>query len=235
MVFADNLFRCDAVIFDLDGTLIDSADVYLRILNVAFERLNLPLFSKKDILDLLIEGDFDWNRILPAGLKERKEEIIGKSMEIIREVYPQMFREEVTLIPGAADILKEISMVGMKIGLVTSTDSKYLDPKLHPLKTLGIEDLLQVIITTDKVPHKKPAADPLIECGKRLGVDMQKIVYVGDSRVDIKAGKAAGTMTIGVLSGVDNYESLKAEDPDAILDSVVGLRDVLPALKQSKP
>lgn len=233
MPFADNQFRCAAVIFDLDGTLIDSADVYLRILNVAFERLNLPLFSKEDISDLLIEGDFDWNRILPSDLKERKEEITSKSMVIIRKIYPQMFREDVTLIPGAADILREISMGGMKMGLVTSTQAKYLEPKLHSLKMSGTANLLRVIITTDQVPNKKPAADPLIECGKRLGVDMEKILYVGDSRVDIKAGKAAGTKTIGVLTGVDDYDSLIAENPDAILDSVVGLRDILPGLGHS--
>jgi HAD superfamily hydrolase (TIGR01549 family) len=233
VLFTHNPFTCDAVIFDLDGTLIDSTDVYIRILNVAFERLDLPPVSRESVLDVLIEGDFDWNRILPADLKERKEEIIEKSMAVIRVIYPQMFRHEVQLIPGAADILKALSKGGIKIGLVTSTQAKYLDPKLYPLKLSGIESLLQVIITTDDVPHKKPAADPLIECGKRLCVDMEKIVYVGDSRVDIRAGNAAGTMTIGVLTGVDEYEALKAENPDAILDSVFGLRDILPALKHS--
>jgi HAD superfamily hydrolase (TIGR01509 family) len=234
MSFTNRQFICDAVIFDLDGTLIDSTDVYLKILNVAFKRLHLPLFSREDVLDLLIEGNFDWNRLLSIDLQDRKEEIIQKSMEIMREIYPQMFREEVKLIPGAADILRQISMGGMKIGLVTSTDAKSLAPKLYPLEASGIVDLLQAIITTDQVTNKKPAAEPLIECGKRLHVDMEKIVYVGDSRVDIRAGKAAGTMTIGVLTGVDDYESLKAEEPDTILDSVVGLRDILPGLGESK-
>ncbi len=233
MPFTNTPFICDAVIFDLDGTLIDSTDVYLRILNAAFERLGLPLFSKEDILDLLIEGDFDWNKILPADLKGRKEEIIQKAMEIIREIYPQMFREEVKLIPGAADILREISMGDMKIGLVTSTDAKNLAPKLYPLQASGVEKLLQVIITTDETPNRKPSADPLIECGKRLCVEMERTVYVGDSRVDIRAGKAAGTMTVGVLTGVDGYEALSAEAPDAILDSVVALREILPALRQA--
>jgi HAD superfamily hydrolase (TIGR01509 family) len=233
MPFANNPFKCDAVIFDLDGTLIDSTDVYLRILNVAFERLSLPLFSKEDILDLLIEGDFDWNKILPADLKWRQEEIIQKAMEIIKEIYPQMFREEVKLIPGAADILREISVRDMKIGLVTSTDAKNLAPKLHPLQASGVENLLRVIITTDKTANKKPSPDPLIECGKRLCVEMERIVSVGDSRVDIRAGKAAGTMTVGVLTGVDDYEALRAEAPDAILDSVATLREILPALKQA--
>jgi HAD superfamily hydrolase (TIGR01549 family) len=233
VLFSADPFTCDAVIFDLDGTLIDSTDVYIRILNVAFERLDLPPVSRESILNVLIEGDFDWNKILPADLKERKDRIIEKSMEVIRVVYPQMFRDEVKLIPGAADVLKGLCKGGIKLGLVTSTQAKYLYPKLHPLKVSGIESLLQVIITTDDVLHKKPAPDPLIECGKRLCVDMEKIVYVGDSRVDIMAGNAAGTMTIGVLTGVDEYEGLRAENPTAILDSVSELRDILPALKHA--
>ncbi len=224
---------CDAVVFDLDGTLIDSTDVYIRILNIAFEQLDLPPVSRESVLDVLIEGDFDWNRILPIDLNERKEEIIKKSMEVIRVIYPQMFRQEVQLIPGAARILRGLSMGGIKMGLVTSTQARYLDPKLYALKASGIADFLQVIITTDDVPNKKPAADPLIECGKRLGVDMEKVVYVGDSRVDIRAGNAAGAMTIGVLTGVDDYHALRAENPHAIVGSVMGLRDILPVLKQS--
>lgn len=225
---ADNLFACDAVVFDLDGTLIDSTDTYVEILNVAFERLELPLFSKEDILDLLIEGVFDWDRILPPDLRGRKGEIVDRSMKIIREIYPRKFREEVKLFPGAARLLREIWVGGLKLALVTSTEGKNLAPKLQPLKASGIRDLLQVIVTADQVSRRKPAPDPLIECARRLSVEPSRMVYVGDSRMDIRAGRAAGTKTVAVLTGVDDYASLRAERPDAIFESVVGLRRVLP-------
>lgn len=61
----------------------------------------------------------------------------------------------------------------------------------------------------------------MIDCGKRLGVAMDKSVYMGDSRTDIRAGKAAGMKTIGVQTGMDDYESLKKENPDRIIDGVV--------------
>jgi HAD superfamily hydrolase (TIGR01662 family) len=218
----------DAVIFDLDGTIIDSADIYFRIIDIVFERLGLAPVSRDDVLDAVKTGDFDWDRVLPSEIKGRKDELMAEARGIIQGMAPQMFRESAKLIPGAADVLKEISARGIKVGLVTSTSMKHLGDKLYPLRESGIEDLFEVVITTDDVKKKKPAADPLIECGKRLGVTGEKSVYVGDSRTDIRAGKAAGMRTIGVLTGMNDYESLKAEDPDMIIESVVGLRDLMP-------
>jgi phosphoglycolate phosphatase-like HAD superfamily hydrolase len=67
----------------------------------------------------------------------------------------------------------------------------------------------------------------LLECARRLGENPEKCAYVGDATVDIVAGKAAGMRTIAVLTGVDDYEAIKAEDPDMILESVSQLTDWL--------
>jgi phosphoglycolate phosphatase-like HAD superfamily hydrolase len=98
--------------------------------------------------------------------------------------------------------------------------------KRQILKNAGIQQLIEVVITADDVQHKKPAGEPLIECSKRLGIAPDKSVYVGDSRIDIKAGKAAGMKTIGVLTGFDNHEALGREAPDAIIQSVTELPGV---------
>lgn len=220
-------FKVDAVIFDLDGTLIDSTHIYFRIVEVVFQRLGLPSISRGAVLAAVQDGSFVWERVLPNEVMDRKDELIIGARAIIEEIYPEMFRQEVKLIPGAGEILEEISTGGMKIGLVTSTPMRHLGEKLCPLKRSGLEDLLEVIITSDDVPKRKPAADPLIECGKRLGTTAEKSVYVGDSCIDIRAGKAAGMKTIGVLTGMDTYETLKRENPNAIIDSVVGLRETI--------
>jgi len=217
----------DAVVFDLDGTLIDSLDVHCKILNSAFVELGLPAVSKEDILKAIRDGEFDWDGVLPEHMKAPKEDVIRNAREIINEIYPQIFRKEAKMIAGVDEILKEIARHGMKIGLVTSTPQILMEDKLHPLKGSGVEDLFDAIITTDDVPNKKPAADPLIECGKRLDVDMAKMVYVGDTRTDIKAGHAAGMKTVGVLTGNDDYEALTGENPDVVIGSVVELRHVI--------
>jgi HAD superfamily hydrolase (TIGR01509 family) len=115
----------------------------------------------------------------------------------------------------------------MKLGLVTTTPRQDLIHKLYPLRRAGVDDLFEVTITTDDVKEKKPAAEPLIECGRRLGISMNRSVYIGDACIDIRAGKAAGMKTIGVLTGLDDYDSLMEEGPDAIIDSVRELWSVI--------
>ena len=105
---------------------------------------------------------------------------------------------------------------------------QFLEDKLHPLKRAGIEDLFEVIITTDDIQNRKPAAEPLIECGKRLGVNRDKIVYVGDTRIDMRAGHAAGMKTVGVLTGNDPYHDLITENPEAVIQNVGELGNVIP-------
>ena len=218
----------DAVIFDLDGTLIDSLDVYCKILNSAFERVGLPVASRKNILRAIRDGGFIWDFVLPEQMKSQKEVLIRKVRRIIDEIYPRMFRKEIKMIEGADEILKRIAARGMKIGLVTSTPRTLLEDKLYPLQQAGVEDVFEGIITTDDTQNKKPAADPLIECSKRLGVTRDKIAYIGDTRIDMQAGRAAGMKTVGVLTGNDTYQELISENPEAVIQSVCELGNVIP-------
>jgi HAD superfamily hydrolase (TIGR01509 family) len=217
----------DAVIFDLDGTLIDSIEIYFKIVDIVFERLKLPPVSREAILAAVKDGDFDWECVLPDDVKDRKDEIISDAVEIISEIYPRMFGKDLKLIQGADRVLKTISCDGLKIGLVTSTPQQGMVHKMQPLKKAGVDKLFEAIITTDDVKNKKPAAEPLVECVRRLQVDANRSVYVGDTRVDIKAGKSAGMKTIGVLTGFDDLKSLKKEKPDAIINSVMDLTDAI--------
>ncbi|MEE9536158.1 MAG: HAD family hydrolase [Desulfobacterales bacterium] len=227
MSLDQNKLLVDAVIFDMDGTLIDSIDIYFEIVEIALKRLELPQVSRTRILDAAETGDFNWDLVLPDEVKNKKDEIIAAAWEIINEVAPQMFEENLKLIRGADNILKNISSSIPKIGLVTSTQRQYLKIKMRPLKSAGVEKLFDVIITSDDVPNRKPDPDPLIECAKRLDVNPNKCVYVGDTRTDMQAGKAAGMRTVGVLTGFDDYDALNKEIPDAIIDSIGDLIDVI--------
>jgi len=217
----------DAVMFDLDGTLIDSIGIYYKIVDVVFEKLELPPVTREKISMATENGDFEWECVLPPHMLGRKEELRARAMEMIYEIYPAMFGKNLKLIPGAATMLRKIASGGMKIGIVTSTPKEGMIYKLQALEKAGVHTLPEVIITADDVKNKKPAAEPLAECGRRLGISNDRSVYVGDMSLDIKAGKAAGMKTIGVLTGFGNYESLKKENPDFIFDSVDGLRDAI--------
>jgi phosphoglycolate phosphatase len=217
----------DAVIFDLDGTLIDSTPIYYELIDVTFARLGIPPVSKIVLLEAMKDGEFEWDLVLPDGMKSRKEEVIKNARTIIDDIAPSMFSKQVKLIPGTAEVLKKISAAGMRLALATSTVRDYLAVKLAPLKAAGIENLLEVIITADDVQNKKPHAEPLVKCSKRLGLDAVQCAYVGDTRVDIRAGNAAGMQTVGVLTGFDGYDALKKEKPKVIINSIADLQGAL--------
>jgi len=217
---ANRKFEVNAVMFDLDGTLIDSAPIYYEIIDIVFEKLGIPPVPVEILREAMDDGEFDWDFVLPARMKNRKHELIVQARGIIDDIAPAMFRRQIKLIPGAANICKKISAGRMKIGLVTSTPRDYISVKLAPLREAGIEHLLQVIVTADDVVNKKPHAEPLLKGSQKLGVAVEHCVYVGDTRVDIRAGNAAGMKTVGVLTGFDDYEALKKENPDVIIDSV---------------
>jgi len=219
--------KIEAAIFDLDGTLIDSVPAYLNILGIILKRLNLPPVSKEALSALMGGGRDAWEMLIPEELKHKRDEIRNEIIEIAKEAGRKIFPQEIKLIPGVSEIFNQLSSRQIKLGLVTSTHARALDVKLIPLQREGIDVLFDVVITFEDTPKAKPAPDPLIECARRLEVTREKSVYVGDSYVDIRAGKAAGMITIGVLTGMDDYETLKEEKPDVIVKSVFDLSDIL--------
>jgi phosphoglycolate phosphatase len=219
--------KVKAIIFDLDGTLIDSIEIYFAIVDKALERLNLPPVSRASILAAAESENFNWDLVLPQESRTRKTKIIDQAWDIINEIAPPLFEKNVKLIPGADRILKRISSNGLKIGLVTSTRKSYLKIKMQPLKSAGVADLFKAIITSDDTQKRKPDPEPLLACARELRVEPDKCAYVGDTRTDMQAGRAAGMKTIGVLTGFDERKLLQKEAPDAIIDSIGHLLEVI--------
>ena len=217
----------DAALFDLDGTILDSIGIYYQIIEIVFKRLDIPMPSREKIREAAKNGDFDWGRLFPENRPKEKDRLIKKTRGIIAEIYPNLFEKRVKLIPEAKETLEALSQKGIKLGVVTSTPRQNMTVKLHPLVDSGINNLLEVIIHADDVPRKKPAPDPLLECSKRLGILPNDCMYVGDARTDIQAGKAAGMKTVGVLTGFDDREALSRENPEAVIDSIASLKDIL--------
>jgi HAD superfamily hydrolase (TIGR01509 family) len=220
-------FALEGLIFDLDGTLIDSVAVYYLMMESVFERLHWPQVSREVMRKAIKDDGFEWGLVLPAGSGRSQDELVAAAREVIRDMYPRVFEDRVNVVPGADHLLKELHERNVKLGLVTSTLGRFIEFKLIPLKKCGVRDLFDTVITLDDVKNRKPSGDPLVECAKRLGVDSRKCAYVGDAAGDIVAGKAAGMRTIAVLTGLDDYQALKEKDPDMILDSVSQLTERL--------
>jgi HAD superfamily hydrolase (TIGR01509 family) len=221
------MIEVEAILFDLDGTIIDSVEIYYKIVWVVLDKLHLPRVSTKQIQKANRDGTFLWEKLFPAAMFSDHPQLKDEAWAIARQISPKMFNGQIKLLPGAKEVLQQISAKGFKIAVVTSTPRQNMEAKLKPLKESGILHLLEEIITADDTVKKKPAADPLLECSKRLAVETEKCVYVGDTQIDIRAGKAAGTVTIGVLTGFDDHEMLKREHPDAIIESLGNLPEVI--------
>jgi HAD superfamily hydrolase (TIGR01662 family) len=214
----------NAVIFDLDGTLLDTKEIFYDIINIVFNKLNFPGVGREALAEAAAEGEFNWDMVIPGGLKVRKEEVLLQVRAIIEEISPPLFRKRTRPIAGAEEILKSVHGAGSKLGVVTSSRKRHLEMKMHALEESGTAVLFDAIITADDVQMKKPDPEPLYECARRLGVAPRECVYVGDMRVDLKAGKSAGMTTVGVLTGFDDHDHLENEHPDLILESVASLK-----------
>lgn len=217
-----------AVLFDLDGTLIDSTESYYRLVETALDQLGLPAVSRPDILKAAETDPFDWLRILPQAVHHRRDTIIPAAWKIIDEAHSTLFNEKMTMFNGAVDIMQRLVANGLKLGIVTSTPRKNLRLKMRALVKMNVAHLVEVIVNADDTLRKKPAPDPLVRCAKLLKTPVTDCVYIGDTCADIQAGKSAGMKTIAVLSGFDDVEALAAEQPDAVIKEIGCLFEVLP-------
>jgi HAD superfamily hydrolase (TIGR01509 family) len=219
----DSTFSLKAVIFDLDGTLIDTIPFYFSTVDAVMERLQMPPVSREAIAEAAKDGKFEWGRILPYATEKHLEEWTARATAIVREIAPALFRDKIAIFAGVDSLLKAIARQGVKMGIATSTPRIHLDSKVLVLKKAGLDGLFHTVIAADDVLLNKPAPDPLLACAAKMGVVAADCLYIGDMRLDIRAGRAAGMTTVGVLTGFDDYPSLESENPHLIVESVTAL------------
>ena len=210
----------ESVLFDLDGTLIDSVPVYFRLMETILRTIGLPPATKPVVAEFMVKGMSAVEGLIPAEMKDRKEEITLEFMAVGKRIARNMFHDEVEVFQGVPELFSLLMGQRISIGVVSSTETEYMERKLAPLVRKGIRQCLSAVVGIEGALRRKPAPDPLFECCRRLGVDPAKCIYVGDSCVDMVAGNEAGMLTVGVLSGLDDLEGLKKEGPAMIVDSV---------------
>ena len=214
-----------AIIFDMDGTLIDSIDVYHAILKDVMECLGMELTSSREVLfETLSQGKKLSDIIFPPDLKNRRtivEQFNLLAMNAFKETFS---RGKVELIDGVIHLLDELKGRGFSLAIVTSSMTEVVIPFL---KARNLHSYLNCVLGRTEVPRLKPFPDPLLKCIEILNVEPRETIYVGDSAIDIQAGKAAGVWTVGVLTGTSDLNRLKAEAPDAVLHSVGDLLTIL--------
>jgi len=199
-----------AVLFDLDGTLINSID---HIIACWQETVRICLGREITREELL--------PTLGRALLECFEEIAPGRGEEMREVYRAHQKEThdtmVTLFPGTREALDRLRDAGLTLGVVTS---KGLPAASLGLNLFGLMPYFSTLVTYEDTTRHKPNPEPLLVAIERLGVQSADVAYIGDAVVDIQAGKAAGMHTIGATWGAGDRESLIAAMPDRLCESM---------------
>ena len=215
------------MMFDLDGTLIDSVPAYYNLMERILESVGLPQAPRHLVAEFMTDGLGILEKMIPEEMKEQKEALIQECITTGRRFSQNMFRDKIQLFEGVKELFDELTKREILIGIVSSTEKRFIERKLAPLARNGIRNTLDMVIAIGDVLERKPAPEPLLECARRLGVLPERCIYVGDSRVDIRAGRAAGMMTIGVLTGLDDYKTLHKEQASMILKSVDEIKELL--------
>jgi len=222
--------KIKGVIFDLDQTLIDSLQAFTEAFNRGIKRLGLDPVGKEMVASFLDNG-WRMERMLSEAFPSvfLEEETRKQCQDEIRKAYLELEPTKVVLKSGVERTLRLLREKGVKIGIVTGRMTKG-DGKWLELRRLNIHQYIDAMVTAAEAPSK-PAPDGLISCAKALGLSTEECVYVGDSRLDMRAGKEAGLLTVGIQTGVAGKELLIKEGPDYIIGEVSELLNYLSELE----
>ena len=199
------------VLFDLDGTLIDSLRLILDSYHHTLAQHGLPART-----------DEEWLRgvgtPLTVQLAEWGDEpgALEAMIATYREYNIRHHDRMVTLYPGVVDAVREIKAAGLQTGLVTS---KNRNGALRGLRLVGLEALMDVLVCADEVTNPKPHPEPVEMAVSLLGADPATTVYVGDSLHDMHSGRAAGVRTAAALWGPFGRAHLESAHPDYWLET----------------
>lgn len=189
------------LLFDLDGTLIDSTPAILNSFHFAFEKLGLKPSLDKDIKRLI---GLPLDEAFKVLCKE-KAYLAEQFVDFYREKYRTIYLDQTTLLPLAREAL-EMASEFADLAVVTTKGSQFTKPLLD---FLGVGHFFKSIVGRNDVQFAKPHPEPILTALKRLNKDKTHAFMIGDTQFDILAAKAAGISHIALSCGYESIESLQ--------------------------
>ncbi len=197
------LDRVDAVLFDLDGTLIDSAPD----LGAAADRMRV----RRGLASLPLQ---QYRHMAGAGARGMLSIAFGMTSDDARFAefkeefflnYEQCMTQRTCAFAGVPELIDQLHLRGLPWGVVTNKAARFTDPLTRAMPLFASA---AVVISGDTTAHAKPHPEPLLEAARRIGVVPSRCIYVGDDERDVVAGLAAGMATVAATYG---YLGLKAD------------------------
>lgn len=217
-----------AVLFDLDGTLADTApDLAAAVNKMRIER-GQPALPYEQLRPMASQGARGLvgtafgKRPDEAGYEALKQEFLAN--------YEAALCVETRLFDGVRALLGALAERGLPWGIVTNKVARLAEPLVAQL---GLAETAACIVSGDTTPHSKPHPAPLLHGAQCLGIEPRHIVYVGDDRRDVEAGKAAGMATVAAAYGYSGDGAAPAAwQADALIEHA---RELLPLLPPHAP
>jgi len=207
------------VLFDLDGTLIDSVRLILDSYHHTLAAHGLPPRTDEEWLEGVgtpLTAQF--------GALQATAGMLEALIATYRAYNLKHHDRMVTIYPGVLDVVRELKQDGIATGLVTS---KNRSGALRGLTLARLEALMDVLVCADEVENPKPHPEPVEKAVRLLGADPATTVYVGDSIHDMRSGRAAGVRTAAVLWGPFGRTHLEGARPDYWLEQPTDLLAVV--------
>jgi len=228
----DKMQSIQGIAFDLDGTLVDSAPGLAAAVDNALYALELPQAGEARVVtwigngaDVMMERAFNWARQERAiqratqGKPDVDDGGVPQSEQIrmLRKLFDRYYAESVeegsVLFPEVARTLAQLHEKGLPLALVTNKPTPFVVPLLE---TLGIARYFTFVVGGDDVANKKPHPEPLLLVCNKLNIAPHQLLFVGDSRNDIQAAKAAGCVSVGLTYGYNYGEAITLSEPDYV-------------------
>lgn len=218
----------ECVLFDLDGTLIDTAADFVKSVNLLLEENGRPAIASKPIRQTVSDGARALVK-LAFAIDESHEDFSALNQRLLDIYYQQLKSTEACLYPGLDELLTKLEQQRIPWGIVTNKPEKY---SLLLLEKLQLLQRCGVLICPEHVTERKPNPEPILLACQRLGCDTERTVYIGDHIRDIQAAKNADVIAIAAAYGYLSAES-KIEDwsADFILQSADQTESLLNLLK----
>ncbi len=215
------------ILFDVDGTLVDSVPDLAWCVDRMMEQLGLPPRGEAKVRNWVGNGvEALVRRALIDRLDgEADPELFRRAYPLFLELYADNTSKRSHLYPGVKEALSGLKKAGYRLGSVTNKAEQFTLPLLE---ALGIRDRFEIVISGDTLPRKKPDPLPLLHAAEFFGVRPQDSLMVGDSVSDVKAARAAGFRIVCMSYGYNHGEEIRDANPDAVIDEMTQLAELLP-------
>ena len=211
------------ILFDLDGTLIDSTEAILESFNKAYEKFNIPIPSHKKIKDE-IGYPLD-DMFLTLGVEKEK---VDDYVKAYKEHYRKISCFKTILLQDALEAIK-LAHKHASLGVVTTKTAKY---SIELLEYMDVMKYFDVLIGREDVINPKPHPEPIEKALLKLPSDTDDIYMIGDTPMDMISAKEAGVIGVGVTCGYGKEEDLKEYSDNVYLNSLEAVIAIICDLKK---